>query len=272
MCPVPSEDECAHRLPMTGRDKVNNQRRFPLSLTCTPHTVNPRKMLHGLQAERELALPLWSLLWRLPTPPDRFGASVLHPPMVFTLFVGPELPQVCYLYAGVSPSWACCHTGLGAGFPYIFAVRETQGGLTSCAWSERGWGGVGPDAGAAAAESGLLWPSDGSRCLWSCPGRGGCGPSLPETSECWTEMCTLLNVQRKRERNSKRIRSRGDTETVPLWSPHPPRPTTEKLRIYLVQATMQNSSWIYMSESTCLGNSCHLLCVSQFSGFVIKIS
>lgn len=30
MCPVPSEDECAHRLPVTGWDKVNNQRGFPL--------------------------------------------------------------------------------------------------------------------------------------------------------------------------------------------------------------------------------------------------
>ena len=40
MCPVPSEDKCAHRLPMTGTDKVNNQR-TALPLTCTLHTVPP---------------------------------------------------------------------------------------------------------------------------------------------------------------------------------------------------------------------------------------
>lgn len=74
------------------------------------------------------------------------------------------------------------------------------GTLTSCAGCGKEWGGAGPDDDAAAAESGQPWPSGESKCLWSYPGHGGCDPSLPETSRCWTEMCTRLNTHRERER------------------------------------------------------------------------
>lgn len=82
------------------------------------------------------------------------------------------------------------------------------GTLTSCAVCGKEWEGAGPDDDAAAAESGQPWPSGGSKCLWSYPGRGGCDPSLPETSRCWTEMCTLLNTHREKE--SQRGHSHGD--------------------------------------------------------------
>lgn len=102
-----------------------------------------------------------------------------------------------------------CNVYLGVCFLYDFPM-ENQECLTSCAWCGRGWGGAGPGAGAAAAESDLTWPSDGSRCPWSCPGLGGYGPSLPETSECWTEMCTLLDVQRGREKEWEREKLKQD--------------------------------------------------------------
>jgi hypothetical protein len=86
------------------------------------------------------------------------------------------------------------------GWVYIvYLYCRTQGCLTSCAGYGKEWEGAELGGDAAAAESGQLWPSGGSKCLWSCPGHGGCGPSLPETSRCWTETCTLLNTQGERK-------------------------------------------------------------------------
>lgn len=124
--------------------------------------------------------------------PDWVTASLCYPPTAFMLCAGnrPECVICSQASALPGPAVAYCW-GLDC---FTSLPWETQGRLTSCAWCERGWGGAGPDAGAVAAESGPLWPSDGSRCLWSCPGHGGYGPSLPETSGCWTEMCIRMFI------------------------------------------------------------------------------